>query len=103
MKFLIWVKSNYWRFTPNTWTNWYHHWKCEIKEKIYKWKHYTLLPWHNNQRCAICGGSGVGSKYNSYWNCHDCNGKGFVPRYIETKASLVCNFVGLRFDNKIKK
>lgn len=105
MKFFDYIKVNYWRFTPDTWVNWYYHHKYNLKDKFYYWRHYKSKPWHGNIRCCVCAGYGGKSKYDSYFECEDCKGKGFVPRweYTETFWSKAFKLIGLRFNNKIKK
>lgn len=101
MKFFNYIKLNYWRFTPNTWPNWYYHHKSNICGRIDYWRDWGVLPWENNSRCSICAGTGRHPKYGD--KCDHCDGTGSTPRWNETWLSKLFKFFKIRIDNKVKK
>ena len=101
MKTINWIRSNYWRFTPDSWPAWYYYWKGRLQDRLHYWWYYQTKPWENNSRCAVCAGTGRHPKYGD--ECDDCKGTGQYPRYWESKTSLVFKCLRLRIDNKIKK
>jgi len=76
------LKSNYWRFLPNTWPDWYYYHKGNLRERYYTWRYWYSPPWNKMRRCPVCAGSGQDSRgYNYVHACDDCNGTGKVLKY----------------------
>jgi hypothetical protein len=100
-KIFNYLRINYWRFTPDSWPNWYYYHKTNLRYKIDLWKLWGVLPWQNNSRCSICAGTGRHPKYGD--ECDHCGGKGHTPRWNESILSKMFKLIGLRIDNKIKK
>jgi hypothetical protein len=102
-KLIIYIRDNWWRFTPDSWPDWYYYWKGRIWDAVSYWWHYKTKPWESNSRCVICGGGGWRSKYESSWECDDCKGTGQYPRHWESRTSRVFKCLHIRINNKIKK
>ena len=93
------IKANWWRFTPDSWLDWAYYLWVNIKHKYYFNRIWGVKPWHNNIRCASCAGSGIRTKYDFTDICYDCDGKGYILRYNETKISKIFKFFGIRKNN----
>ena len=101
IKFIQYLKLNWWRFTPDSWPDWYYHWKFRMKDGLFFWWYYRTKPWENNSRCCVCAGTGRHPKYGD--ECDDCKGAGQYPRYWESKTSRAFQILRLRINNRIKK
>jgi hypothetical protein len=80
MKFIKYIKRNYWRFTPDSWVDWGYYWYSNIKEKILCWWFWYSFPWEKYRRCPLCAGEC--SRINSYDEmiCEMCNGTGKIKK-----------------------
>jgi hypothetical protein len=101
IKLIKYLRDNYWRFTPDSWPDWYNYWKNIISDRIFFFRHFETKPWENNSRCVICAGIGIHPKYED--ECDDCKGNGQYPRHWETKTSRVFKCLRIRINNKIEK
>ena len=101
IKLIEYLRYNYWRFTPDSWPDWYNYWKNIISDRIFFFRHYETKPWENNSRCVVCAGTGRHPKYGD--ECDDCKGDGQYPRYWESKTSRVFKCLRIRINNKIEK
>jgi hypothetical protein len=98
---IYYIKAHYWRFTPDSWINWYYYWKGITHDKYFFWRNWSTKPWENNSRCYVCAGSKIHPKYGD--ECDECEGKGYKSRWNETWLSKLFKFLKIRFDNKPSK
>jgi hypothetical protein len=100
MKFISYIKLNWWRFTPDSWIDWYYYHKSNVIWKFEIWQMWNCKPWDSKYRCPICAGNGIHPKYGD--ECDDCKGEGFLNRYEETFMSKMFKFARIRKKKYLK-
>lgn len=75
-----WIKNNYWRFTPDTWLDWFYYFFYDVKCRFKTWYFWYSPPWKNIKRCPACAGEKGKYKYNDWRVCEVCNGIGKINK-----------------------
>jgi hypothetical protein len=87
LKFIKYIKNNYWRFTPDSWVDWIYYFISSLKDKWDNFVFWKLSGFPFKKRCPFCAGDGTEStetmdRYgDNPYTCSFCKGAGFVKRF----------------------